>query len=108
VPRLIAALASPASDGAIDLTIVVRGKTNDRRRRKKLPHVSHAQILLTDMNAGSTAQPRDIGAIVDDEEGSRLAGALHEEVCQLQELAARAILLPELQQPRATGHIRVA
>ena len=68
-------------------------------------HGRDGQVGLTDMDAVGVRQPRDVGAIVDDDPrpgGVRHAGNL---LGQRRQLRARLVLpATKLQQPRATPH----
>jgi hypothetical protein len=65
------------------LPFVVSRKADDPGRWQNCADVGNGQIILPDVNPGGAAQPRNIGAIVDDEQRFRLARTLHQSVCQL-------------------------
>lgn len=85
----------------LELIDRMRRETHDRRRAEQPPGIGRAEILLPDVDSGSTRQQRQIRPIVDDRHDAGCAAIGHDGRTQIKRGAAGGRLRTYLQTSRA-------
>ncbi len=100
-------VAGFAAECLVDLIAVVRRDADNRVGPDNRPHGSDGEIRLADVDTVGAGQPRDVGAIVDDDLRANGVRRPNDPAGQRRQARARIILVAQLEQARAATKTRL-